>query len=703
MPVAPPADAELTPEPRSLYGSDALAALPPGSAVYLAESFTEVDAGQRAGLTVVSAPRGDGGEWHREFTEQLTGYDVICVRSKGYPSSYAPAKWSAIAREVARVARVRTLDLPAIDGDVVGNLSDYLRRRSAAEFEELARRDAHELPPPRDLPAVADADGAEAQAAERAARPRPMAEQAFYGLAGDVVRTIAPTTEADPVALLVNFLGYFGNCAGEKPRFQVEDTDHGLNEFIGIVGATSKARKGTADKRIRRLFRMAEPDWSDHRVKSGLSSGEGLIWAVRDPIKNAKGETEDAGEPDKRLLVVENELATMLRRIEREGSSLSPLLRDAWDRSHPLEALVSERSRAAARAGTHHISVIGHITRPELARYLNRTEAANGLGNRFMWSYVQRARLLPRGAKPPRLNELVGRLHAALEFAKPLQEPLDFDEEAGTAWEAVYGPLSDGKPGLLGAIIARGEAHVVRLAATYAVLDLSPVIRLPHLAAALAVWDYSEASARYIFGEELGDPDADEVLEALRQAPAGLTRNELREHFQRHWSAERLSRALSPLCDQGLVQVETLPGGKWRPPTRYRARPAAGADPGKGYLALALESGGGCAVSAVSAISGDLNTNGGGIYGQEGCAVSPASPTGAGLTAHLPRTYRASESGGSELADGVTALTALTAHEASQLMGGSADGGGSDLGAGEPDARTETEMPPTSAFEADQL
>ncbi|MGH7757840.1 MAG: DUF3987 domain-containing protein [Candidatus Dormibacteria bacterium] len=425
--------------------------------------------------------------------------------------------------------------------------------------------------------------------------PDPIDAHAFYGLAGDVVQTIEPTTEADPVALLLNFLAYFGNCAGLKPVFRVEDTDHGLNEFVGIVGATAKSRKGTADKRIRRLFRQVDAEWTKRRVRSGLSSGEGLIWGVRDPILGVDAQggsvVVDQGEPDKRLLIVESELATVLRRLEREASSLSPLMRDAWDRTAPLEALVSERSRPAARAGQHHVSVIGHITRVELGRYLTRTEAANGLGNRFLWVLVKRARLLPRGASAPNLNDLVGRVHEALEFTARLDHPVDFDEAAAKAWDGVYGPLSEGKPGLLGAIIARGEAHVVRLALVYAVLDLSPVIRRPHLLAALALWDFAEGSARCIFGEELGDPDADAVLAALRASPEGLTTSGLRDHFQHNWLTERISRAVCALIGCALVTEtrEMSPSGKGRPTTRYRAVPGASAGGGLSYLALAKD------------------------------------------------------------------------------------------------------------------
>ncbi len=70
-------------------------------------------------------------------------------------------------------------------------------------------------------------------------------------------------------------------------------------------------------------------------------------------------------------------------------------------------------------------------------------------------------------------------------------------------WAGIYPQLAEAEQGLVAAIISRAEAQVLRLSALYAVLDRSPMIREPHLLAALAVWDYAEASARRIFGSLL--------------------------------------------------------------------------------------------------------------------------------------------------------------------------------------------------------
>jgi hypothetical protein len=53
---------------------------------------------------------------------------------------------------------------------------------------------------------------------------------------------------------------------------------------------------------------------------------------------------------------------------------------------------------------------------------------------------------------------------------------VEFGAEAKRLWEQVYADLSEGRPGLLGAIVGRAEAHVVRLGLIYNLLDCSETI-----------------------------------------------------------------------------------------------------------------------------------------------------------------------------------------------------------------------------------
>jgi hypothetical protein len=146
---------------------------------------------------------------------------------------------------------------------------------------------------------------------------------AYHGLAGEVVARIGPTTESSEAALLLQYLTYFGNAVGRGPHYLIEQTPHFANLFMVLVGQTSKSRKGTSAGRIRAIFNIAEPTWARERIIGGMSSGEGLIYAVRDPVYGMKrGELElvDPGVDDKRLLLDEREFSQALNVLKREGS-----------------------------------------------------------------------------------------------------------------------------------------------------------------------------------------------------------------------------------------------------------------------------------------------------------------------------------------------------------------------------------------------
>ena len=88
----------------------------------------------------------------------------------------------------------------------------------------------------------------------------------------------------------------------------------------------------------------------------------------------------------------------------------------------------------------------------------------------------------------------------------------------------------------------------MRLACLCAILERSAQVRLQDLEAALALWDYVQASAEYLFGDTLGDAVADTLLGHLRDAgPSGLTRTAIRDLFDRNASAAEVTRALETL------------------------------------------------------------------------------------------------------------------------------------------------------------
>lgn len=410
--------------------------------------------------------------------------------------------------------------------------------------------------------------------------PKPVAEAAYYGLIGKIVRRISPHTEADSFALFLQLIALVGNVIGRSAHFRVEDTIHFLNLFVVIVGQTAKGRKGTSLDRILRLLRAASPDWFKNNITyCGFSSGEGVIHATRDPIYKLKKSKEDdqCGEPkmelvdqgvtDKRFTVVESEFVNVIKITSRDGNTLSALLRNAWDRGD-LGTLTKNSPEKSTGA---HITFIGHITVAELRRNLDQTDAVNGFGNRILWGAVTRSKLLPRGGtlKDSDVDDLIAELASALEIAKNIGQ-MTFDDPTWEQWDLVYPALTSDRPGLFGAMTARAEAQVARLSCIYAAIDKSPIIRGEHLKAALAIWQYCEDSCAHIFGGRLEDPHAQRILEALMVQKAGLSRTEIRDSvFAKKITAERMDQALEMLRTYGLAapKKEISTGG--RPSERW--------------------------------------------------------------------------------------------------------------------------------------
>jgi hypothetical protein len=390
---------------------------------------------------------------------------------------------------------------------------------------------------------------------------------ARYGLVGEVVGALEPHTEADPAGLMLVFLAMFGNLIGPGPHAIADAAPHPARLYVALVGDTARARKGTAQAQANRLYAIAAPLWYSERVMGGLASGEGLIAAVRDK----QGEEMSMAPADRRVMAVEPELARVLAAAAREGSTLSAILRQAWDDGN---LRVMTRANPLLATGAH-VSVIGHITREELARRLAEVEVANGFANRFLFCCVRRSKLLPHGGSldPALLDHVADQVAAAVERAARLGV-LRRTAAADALWEAAYRSWHENEPaGLAGAITARPDAQTLPLSVAYAALDGSPVIDRPHLEAALAVWRYAEQSALYLFGDRLGDEVADRLLLALRAAgEAGLDGTRQRELFSGHVSAKRLEAARRALEERGLAVTEREDTGG-RPRVITRAAP----------------------------------------------------------------------------------------------------------------------------------
>ena len=84
---------------------------------------------------------------------------------------------------------------------------------------------------------------------------------------------ISAYSEADPVAILVNYLIAYGNVIGRSPYFKASPDKHYMNLFISLVKQPKEKRHGMVTKEI---FKNVDENWIRDRNVSGLSSGEVL-------------------------------------------------------------------------------------------------------------------------------------------------------------------------------------------------------------------------------------------------------------------------------------------------------------------------------------------------------------------------------------------------------------------------------------------
>ncbi len=383
-------------------------------------------------------------------------------------------------------------------------------------------------------------------------------EKALYGFAGEFVYEATRQSEASLAAVLMTFLTRFGcevyNPETQAPFLQIGESRHYPRLFVAICGQTAKARKGTSAKPVERLFTFQDKSHKKIQTTPGpLSSGEGLIYAVREPIsifdeENNKEKIIDIGASDKRLFVLDEELAAALKVTKREGNTLSTVIRGLWDNG--CASPITKGNRISTTNA--HVCIVAHITKDELSSSLQNVELLNGFGNRFLWALVHRSKLvpLPQAIPDTTFNSLQQKVLDCINYGK-LKKEFTFSEKTKEIWCDLYSYLSRDKAGLIGAVTDRAEAQTARLSLIFALLDKKCKIEPEHLYSALAVWNYCEESSKIIFsgrGEHALD---DKLLHFLSKSELTLT--EISHLLKRNVKSAEIQASLERLISAGHV------------------------------------------------------------------------------------------------------------------------------------------------------
>lgn len=439
----------------------------------------------------------------------------------------------------------------------------------AAVVDPAARDDeppawATDSGPMAGLPVKPPATGKAAD--ENPMAPPQMRPEGFVPLLKEISDAACEHSEAHPVAVATNVLLFFCAMVGRSAFQRIGDAVIHCRLFAIIAGRTGKGRKGTAEALVRKLFSVVCADVGKrlnspaklHIHAGGLSTGEGIAWAIRDSREaDDKGKGADEGVSDKRLLVIEAEFANMLSHCRREGNTLSATVRNLWD-GRDLEPLTKS---ATTRASRPHVVIGGHITGQELREKATEGDAANGLLNRFMTLFVYRPKLvaLPLPTRASSVDWLARRLTGAVIAATGgnlegnCTREVTMCDSAEELWCELYPKLTRDREGKIGSLLARTDVYARMLAMVFALLDSRDEIEPCDLLAAVAWVDYWADSVAYIF--RTGDGDDDQltefevqVYELIRSSP-GIKLVDIQANWNRHKTKE-VKSALERLSSQ---------------------------------------------------------------------------------------------------------------------------------------------------------
>jgi len=392
-----------------------------------------------------------------------------------------------------------------------------------------------------------------------------ISEEAFYGVIGKIVNLIKDETEASSESLLFQALAILGNLLDRKFYITINGSNIYTNEFVLIVGKTSKARKGTSFRAVSYFFKKAWGKVYEDRIRRGVSTGEGIIWTIRDDVyidfikKNGerKRKLQSPGVLDKNIIFLEEEFSKPIKNARRESNNLSETLRVAFD----SETLQSISKTQPATATDPNITLIGHTTREEFTRVLNEVDKDNGFFNRILFVHSYRSNIISQPKDFEELlikSDLLTELFLLKDFInKSHSTKVTFSEDGAFWWNNFYEQYALAPEQANENIKGRTETHILKVAMILAVSDRTHIINANHLESAKAMLDYSTQTIDYIFKDSKSNSNsAFAILEFLKSKGGKCSRTEISyELFKKKVRSFKIDQYRDELRENCLIEI----------------------------------------------------------------------------------------------------------------------------------------------------
>lgn len=443
---------------------------------------------------------------------------------------------------------------------------------------------------------------------------RPLGSDALHGLIGDVVTMTSPYTEACEEAVCLSFLSLLSFALGPGARVQA-GSDSGLLIHGILSGDTSDGRKGTATNIAMSILKKSglhavALNGDDRinvplvsRVLRGVSTPEGILDRIRDGLPDcadgscsdpdvmttdsSQGEhLHDPGSPEKRLMIVLEEMSSLLEKGKRQGNDIIAFLRLLWDSPDSVDSPTRNSPLCSTRP---HVGVLFNTTPFEMRKKMSITDIKGGSLNRNTVAYAYRSKFLPLtpeeySALEEALRHLGSQMEEVVSWARGGNPGTDLDlcftldEEAYPEWIEIYGNWSLGETSTNDSVrdaTTRYTSQLLRVAALYAACDRTSMIGLVHLKAAVSVMQHVLWATGNVFAVTENDEDVTKVRGILDAAGGEwVTRSEVSKHcFQHHKPAKELNQVMDVVLTSGFYEIGKIsPPAGGRPATGYRRK-----------------------------------------------------------------------------------------------------------------------------------
>jgi hypothetical protein len=366
---------------------------------------------------------------------------------------------------------------------------------------------------------------------------------AFDGLLGGMVGDLSSGTDASEVGLLGSLIAFTGALVPGQAYFHRLQTS---SPYIALVGESSIGRKGTAMTRVMDAMGEALQIVTVNRaVLDGMNSGEGLVSSLyykkeHFPYEPCVG------------LVFEEEYASLLASRGRDGSTLDPKMRQAFD-GGPLSNRKAGESKTVVPP--YWLPALIGITPVELRARLEPGALQSGSANRWLYLPVIRRDVIPLNTAPAFSKDNRDRLLKARAAAAEKPATLNVDP-AVTHTLAEYADfLPSVSVGVARDLTRRLAIIGFRVALVHALIERAGSVTSSHLARALALTEYARRGIAWVFGDTIGNPDANLLLRHLH-ATGGLTRTAISREIIR--DPIRRQAAIDELLRLGKARIVTL-------------------------------------------------------------------------------------------------------------------------------------------------